>query len=187
MRIAEELGVEHISSGDLLRAAVAEDTPLGREVAEHMAAGRLAPDEVVMQAVKPVLDTRDGYVLDGFPRTLAQTGGLEFDAVIHLDVPDEVTRERLLARGRGDDSVAVIEKRLREYARTRSRWWATTAIAACWRRSTAPGRRTRSRPSCWSASSGRDPARQPDRDHEVDHVGEPAHVASVRSSIFPSR
>ena len=116
VRIAEELGVEHISSGDLLRAAVAEDTPLGREVAEHMAAGRLAPDEVVVQAVKPVLDTRDGYVLDGFPRTLAQTGGLEFDAVIHLDVPDEVTRERLLARGRGGDSVAVIEKRLREYA-----------------------------------------------------------------------
>jgi adenylate kinase len=116
VRIAEELGVEHISSGDLLRAAVAAGTPIGREVAEHMAAGRLAPDAVVTEAVRPALDARDGYVLDGFPRNLAQTGELEFDAVIHLDVPEDVTRERLLARGRADDAEAVIEKRLREYA-----------------------------------------------------------------------
>jgi adenylate kinase len=116
VRIAAELGVEHISSGDLLRAAVAEDTPLGREVAAHLATGRLAPDELVVQAVKPVLDRRGGYVLDGFPRTLSQAGGLEFDAVVHLDVPDDVTRRRLLARGRADDSADVIAKRLRQYA-----------------------------------------------------------------------
>jgi adenylate kinase len=115
MRLAEELGVQHISSGDLLRAAVAEDTPLGREVAEHMAAGRLAPDVLVTQAVKPVLAARDGYVLDGFPRNLAQTEGLEFDAVVFLDVPDEAVKQRLLARGRDDDAADVIEERLREY------------------------------------------------------------------------
>ena len=54
-----------------------------------MAAGRLAPDAVVTQAVKPVLDQRDGYVLDGFPRNLAQTDDLDFDVVIYLDVPDD--------------------------------------------------------------------------------------------------
>jgi adenylate kinase len=116
VRIAEELGVAHISSGELLRAAVAEDTPIGREVAGHIAAGRLAPDALVTQAVKPVLDTRDGYVLDGFPRNLAQTDDLDFDAVIHLDVPEAVTRKRLLARGRADDTEDVIERRLQQYA-----------------------------------------------------------------------
>jgi adenylate kinase len=116
VRIAHELGVEHISSGELLRAAVAEDTPIGREVAAHMAAGRLAPDDVVTAAVKPVLETRDGYVLDGFPRNLAQAHGMDFDAVIHLAVPAGVTRKRLLARGRADDTEAVIERRLKQYA-----------------------------------------------------------------------
>src|SRR4051812_6059030 len=115
-RIAQELGVDHVSSGDLLRAAVAEDSPLGREVAEHMAAGRLAPDALVTQAVKPVLERRDGYVLDGFPRNLAQTEGLDFDAVIYLDVPEEVITARLLGRGRQDDRDDVIQERLREYA-----------------------------------------------------------------------
>jgi len=115
IRVAEALGVEHISSGELLRAAVAKDTPLGREVAAHMAAGRLAPDEVVTQAVKPVLDERDGYVLDGFPRTIAQTAGIDFDLVLYLDVPDDVITGRLLARGRADDTAEVIVQRLRQY------------------------------------------------------------------------
>src|SRR4051794_20261519 len=107
-RIAEALGLDHVSSGDLLRAAVAEGTPLGRQVAGYMDKGLLAPDELVDQAVKPVLATRDGYVLDGFPRTLSQTEGLAFDAVIYLDVPDDVITKRLLARGRKDDREDVI-------------------------------------------------------------------------------
>jgi len=115
IRVAEALGVEHISSGELLRAAVAKDTPLGREVAAHMAAGRLAPDAVVTEAVKPVLDERDGYVLDGFPRTIAQTAGIDFDLVLYLDVPDDVITGRLLARGRADDTADVIVQRLRQY------------------------------------------------------------------------
>ena len=62
-----------------------------------------------------MLDQRDGYVLDGFPRTLAQTEGVDFDLVIDLDVPDAVITKRLLARGREDDREEVIVERLREY------------------------------------------------------------------------
>ena len=116
-QIADELGIEHISSGDLLRAAVAEGTPLGREVAEHMAKGDLVPDALATAAVGPVLRARgEGYVLDGFPRNLSQTEGLDFDAVVYLDVPDDVLTQRLLSRGRADDTEAVIGHRLREYA-----------------------------------------------------------------------
>jgi adenylate kinase len=115
VRLARELGVEHISSGDVLRDEVASDTPLGREVKSHMEAGRLAPDELVTRAVVPAIEDRDGYVLDGYPRTLAQAGGLDFDAVVFLNVPDEVVQRRLLARGRGDDTPEAIAERLREY------------------------------------------------------------------------
>jgi adenylate kinase len=114
-RLAQELGVEHISSGDVLRAEVADQTPLGREVQVHMAAGRLAPDALVSRAVLTKLGRRDGYVLDGYPRTLAQSEGLDFDAVVYLRVPDEVVERRLLGRGRADDTKDVIAERLREY------------------------------------------------------------------------
>jgi adenylate kinase len=116
VRLARELGVPHISSGDVLRDEVARDTALGREVQAHMAAGRLAPDELVTRAVRPRIDALDGYILDGYPRTLAQAEGLPFDAVVHLDVPGEEVERRLLARGREDDRPEVIAERLREYA-----------------------------------------------------------------------
>jgi len=116
VRLAAELGVPHISSGDVLRAEVAEDSALGREVKAHMAAGRLAPDELVTRAVRPVIARLDGYILDGYPRTLAQADGLDFDAVVYLDVGDDEVMRRLLARGREDDKPDVIQERLREYA-----------------------------------------------------------------------
>jgi adenylate kinase len=115
-RLADELGVDHISSGDVLRAEVESGTPLGREVAECLSAGKLAPDELVTRAVRPALARRDGYVLDGFPRTLSQTDDLDFDAVVYLDVPQDELERRLLARGRADDTPEAIERRLREYA-----------------------------------------------------------------------
>src|SRR4051794_41936939 len=74
-RLARSLGVDHISSGELLREAVAAGTPLGRQVQEEMAAGRLVPDELVTEAVRPPLARRDGYGLDGFPPQLSQTRG----------------------------------------------------------------------------------------------------------------
>ncbi len=115
-RLARELGVPHISSGDVLRAAVADDTELGREVQSHIAAGRLAPDELVTRAIKPVIGSLDGYILDGYPRTLSQAQDLDFDAVVYLRVPDDEVERRLLARGRADDQPDVIKERLREYA-----------------------------------------------------------------------
>jgi adenylate kinase len=114
-RLAKELGVEHISSGDVLRAEVANKTAIGRDVESHMAAGRLAPDELVSRAVLAKLGRRDGYVLDGYPRKLSQADGLAFDAVVYLQVPDDVVEKRLLARGRADDIKDVIAQRLREY------------------------------------------------------------------------
>jgi adenylate kinase len=116
VRLARGLGVEHISSGDVLRDEVARDTELGREVKAHMAAGQLAPDELVARAVVPTLEGRDGYVLDGYPRTRAQATGLDFDAVVYLKVPHEEVERRLLARGRDDDTPEAIAERLREYA-----------------------------------------------------------------------
>jgi adenylate kinase len=114
-RLAKELGVEHISSGDVLRAEVSDKTEIGRAVQAHMAAGRLAPDELVSRAVLAKLGRRDGYVLDGYPRKLSQADGLDFDAVVYLQVPDSVVQRRLLARGREDDTKDVIAQRLREF------------------------------------------------------------------------
>jgi len=114
-RLARSLGVEHISSGALLREAVAAGTPLGHQVEQAMSEGRLVSDELVTEAVRPALGRRDGYVLDGFPRKLSQTDGVDFDAVVHLDVPKEEVVRRLLARGRADDTEDAIAERLREY------------------------------------------------------------------------
>jgi adenylate kinase len=115
-RLARALGVDHISSGELLREAVAAGTPLGGQVKDAIAAGRLVPDELVREAVRPSLERRDGYVLDGFPRKLSQTDGVDFDAVVHLDVPEDELVRRLLARGRADDTQQAIAERLHEYA-----------------------------------------------------------------------
>jgi len=114
-RLAKELGVEHISSGDVLRAEVEAKTSIGRDVKAHMDSGRLAPDELVSKAVLARLGRRDGYVLDGYPRTLRQADGLDFDAVVYLHVSDSVVERRLLGRGRSDDTPGVIAERLRQY------------------------------------------------------------------------
>jgi adenylate kinase len=126
--LAERFGIAHISSGDLLRQHVTEQTPLGQQVKAYLDKGDLVPDALVMDMlVKPVLAAVNGhgYVLDGFPRTVEQAEAsysvvrsmdAEVQAAIHLDVPTEELVRRLLARGRGsDDSRDVIEHRLQVF------------------------------------------------------------------------
>jgi adenylate kinase len=125
-RLAVRFGIAHISSGDLLRQHVRDQTSLGRKVRSYVDNGDLVPDSVVMDMLrKPVLAAATGYVLDGFPRTVEQAEasyaairalGVEVQAAIHLDVPREELIRRLLARGRGtEDAEAVIEHRLQVY------------------------------------------------------------------------
>jgi len=108
-KMVAHLGVHHLSTGTVLRQEVAADTPLGREVAEVMADGRLVPDELVLQVVDHCLRDDDvkrrGFLLDGFPRTQRQAAALlqllgssGLDAAINLEVPAAVVRRRLLSR-----------------------------------------------------------------------------------------
>ena len=124
--LAARFGIAHISSGDLLRQHVRDQTSLGQTVKSYVDNGDLVPDSVVMDMLrKPVLAAQSGYVLDGFPRTVEQAKaaypvvralGVEVQAAIHLDVPREELVRRLLSRGRGsDDSEAVVEHRLHVY------------------------------------------------------------------------
>jgi adenylate kinase len=129
--LAKHFGVPHVSSGELLRTHVATGSDLGRQVAYFLSLGELVPDDLVLAVVGDALTgafEAGGYVLDGIPRTLAQAerayalakqAGLVADAVVYLDVPDDVARERLAARaetGRVDDAdPAVIERRLQVF------------------------------------------------------------------------
>jgi adenylate kinase len=127
-RLAERFGITHISSGDLLRQHVREQTSLGRTIKSYVDKGDLVPDSVVLDMLrKPVVAAVEagGYVLDGFPRTVeqaeasfpvAQALGVEVQAAIHLDVPREELVRRLLSRRRGsEDTEEVIEHRLEVY------------------------------------------------------------------------
>jgi adenylate kinase len=126
-RLAERLGVPHIASGDLLRAEVRGETELGRQVADCLDSGRLVSDELVYDLVLPVVlaaAEAGGYVLDGFPRSVAQAVKLAEHAtgperVIFLSVPEPLLVRRLLERaaesGRSDDTRTVITDRLRVF------------------------------------------------------------------------
>ena len=103
--LARELGIPHLSTGDLLRAAVAARTPLGREAEGHMAAGRLVPDDLVLRILHDRLeqpDARKGYFLDGFPRNLAQAEALgkfaDVDRVVSFEIASELLLPRLVDR-----------------------------------------------------------------------------------------
>jgi adenylate kinase len=124
-RLCAREGWLHLSTGDLLRAAVAGRTPLGRRAEPIMAAGGLVPDDLVTALVVERLGTpgaREGFVLDGYPRTLAQADAVDgalgargIEAVVRYVLPDGEVVRRLLARGRGDDTEAVVRKRLDVY------------------------------------------------------------------------
>jgi adenylate kinase len=105
-RLAASLGVPHISVGDLLRAAVARRTALGREAATHMERGQLVPDKLIRAVLTEGITPQeavDGYVLDGYPRNADQATDTEAmggppDAVVHLWVPDQEAVRRLAGR-----------------------------------------------------------------------------------------
>ncbi len=125
--LSEHCDVPHIATGDILRAAVADQTELGQKAEQYMNAGELVPDELILNLIRERLtqpDAKDGWVLDGFPRNVPQAEFLEqlleeinqpFDFVVNLDVPDEVIISRLLKRGRKDDAEEVIRHRLDVY------------------------------------------------------------------------
>jgi adenylate kinase len=125
--LAEELGVPHVSTGDMLRDAVAEGSTLGRKVSGLMNAGALVDDATMAAVVRGRLgraDARSGFILDGYPRNLAQAetleailsaGGLDLDAVVLLEVPEEELVARIAGRGRADDGEDVVRERLRVY------------------------------------------------------------------------
>lgn len=117
----------HISTGDLFRAHVGDGTDIGRKVQEYLDAGKLVPDELTNEMVRARLaddDAARGFVLDGFPRNTGQAEvlghildgyGHRLDAVMQFDVPEDVVVERLLSRGRSDDTEDVIRQRQRVY------------------------------------------------------------------------
>jgi adenylate kinase len=125
--LSDRLGVPHISTGDLFRAHVGEQTPLGQEAKRYMDSGELVPDSVTNEMVRERLsepDAKTGFLLDGFPRNTKQAevlgqilteSELALDAVIQLQVPEDVVVGRLLARGRADDSEEVIRRRQQIY------------------------------------------------------------------------
>ncbi|KGF73053.1 adenylate kinase [Neosynechococcus sphagnicola sy1] len=125
--LAHWLNIPHISTGDILRQAVAEDTHLGQKAQAYMGRGELVPDQLVVEMIRERLGQPDahlGWILDGFPRNVTQAAFLEVllqeinqgcDQVINLAVPDDVLTTRLLGRGRQDDTEAVIRRRLEVY------------------------------------------------------------------------
>ncbi len=125
--LSDKLGVPHISTGNLFRANISEQTPLGREAQKYLDAGNLVPSDVTNRMVESRIaepDAVNGFVLDGYPRTVDQAEALErmlkesdheLDAVISIDVDEEVVVQRMLARGRGDDTEEVIRNRMHVY------------------------------------------------------------------------
>jgi len=130
-RLASEYGLAHIATGDMLRTAMADGTPLGQRVKPIYDAGELVPDDLMIELIRERLqapDAENGFILDGFPRTMPQADALdsmleEIDrplaVVFELQVPDSVAVERLRKRaaeeGRSDDTPEAIAKRIELY------------------------------------------------------------------------
>lgn len=171
-RLQDELRMNHMSTGDILRKEAAAGSDLGREVARIMAAGDLVPDGLIVDIVRsrlPEAEKGAGVVLDGFPRTEAQARALDamleaeghrVNFVVALEVPEDVLVDRLLHRamveGRKDDNRQAIAERMHEYHRL------TAAVLDHYRRKGAPI-------------------------HEIDGVGAPDEVFSrIRSTLATS-
>jgi adenylate kinase len=132
-RISFEYGIPHVSTGDMFRSAIAAGTELGKRVEPLLAQGILVPDELTVAMIQERLsepDASEGFVLDGFPRNIAQADALDkmlggigrtLDAILFFDVPDDVGIERALKRAelenRTDDTPDVLATRLETYHR----------------------------------------------------------------------
>lgn len=131
-RLINEYGLYHISTGELLREHIKQNTELGRVAESYISKGNLIPDELMIEILEHELDsneeTRAGVIFDGFPRTIEQAKalndmmnrrGTKVHAVIGLDVADEELIQRLLKRGeesgRSDDNLETINSRLKVY------------------------------------------------------------------------
>ncbi len=125
--LAQNLNIPHISTGDIFRANATAGTELGVLAKKYMDGGELVPDEVTSAMVAARLaepDADPGFLLDGFPRTVPQAKWLgellhasdhDLDAVLLIDAPDDVLLERMLDRGRADDTADAINRRLALY------------------------------------------------------------------------
>lgn len=130
--LIEKLGLHHISTGDLLRQHIAEGSELGKIADSYCSVGQLIPDKLMVDILDHKIETEpevlNGLILDGFPRTISQAKDLKnlmakysskIDAVIGLELPDELLTDRLLKRGevsgRNDDNLETIKKRIEVY------------------------------------------------------------------------
>ncbi|MGI6680437.1 MAG: adenylate kinase [Bdellovibrionota bacterium] len=132
--ICEKYNIPHISTGDMVRAAVSKGSELGKQVKGYIDKGELVPDSTIIDLIKERLkedDCKFGFLLDGFPRTIAQAEALDvlldeltlkLTCVLDFDVPKEVLLERILKRAsksggekRSDDNEEIIEKRIKVY------------------------------------------------------------------------
>ena len=125
IRLAEELKLPHISTGDLFRYNIANKTALGEKAKSFIDAGKLVPDDIVIDMVFDRVknpDAANGYILDGFPRTIYQADALSAKLpketkliVLNLDVSDDTIVSRALGRKRSDDTPEVVKERLKTY------------------------------------------------------------------------
>jgi adenylate kinase len=127
-RLRDEFELVHIATGDLLREHRTAQTDLGSQASQYMTAGRLVPDDLVVAMVQERIEASRRFLLDGFPRTLAQADALddvlrltrrELTAAVFIDAPDEIVVERIAGRadGRDDDDYATVRRRLDQYHR----------------------------------------------------------------------
>jgi adenylate kinase len=124
-RVAERLGIPHISTGDMFRDHVQRGTELGMRVDSIMKEGDYVPDEITVEMLGERIaesDASEGFILDGFPRTVGQAEALDgligrhgLDIVVVFDVDEDALVERLLARGRADDTEDTIRNRFKIY------------------------------------------------------------------------